>query len=315
MVDALRPILTNRSEIAADSTLVKITAANGDRLHAKVPLAEIIDIDVTEVRKVADKRFMLMASFDFVITRQNRPLFAVEIDGRHHSQDLQSFERDRKKDAISETVGLPMLRVSSDLALLRNGRRTILEYVVDSYYLFEAFFSAQEAGTIPWDEPFARSSIVETLPEGEVIRGLDAKTINYLAQCEHEGKIPNRVPDTFVIRVPNRRNVRCLAYLAVAPDRFIRADVQVRDFRFVGLTPGELAETLAVIEIGRIVEEWVVGDAPVAINRLRLARDFEELQHGVDDGHFVSAVSFSANAETAGGLPPLTVQLGRPTKG
>lgn len=72
MSDALRPILVNRPERAADATLGHLAAANDDRLLLKVGLAEAIDPNCEAVRKVADKRFMLMSHFDFLMTRHNR---------------------------------------------------------------------------------------------------------------------------------------------------------------------------------------------------------------------------------------------------
>lgn len=144
------------------------------------------------------------------------------------------------------------------------------------------------------------------------MRGLDSKAIRSLGRYEQQGKIPNRVPNTVVVRFPGRRNVRCLAYLAVTQDRFLRADVQVRDFRFVGLTPGELAESLAIMELQQRAATWISGSLAVAVNTERLAKDFGELQEAIDNGNFVSAGSHSTNALIAGGLPLLTIHFGRP---
>ena len=120
--DALRPIFANRPEEAADAALCGVVAANGDRLHTKVAFSEILNVDDPDLQFVADKRFMLMASFDFVVTRHNIPIFAVEIDGAAHARDPKVRLRDCKKDAACERAGLPLLRVSSNLAL-RHGSR------------------------------------------------------------------------------------------------------------------------------------------------------------------------------------------------
>jgi len=78
----------------------------------------------------------------------------------------------------------------------------------------------------------------------------------------------------------------------------------------VGITPSELAENLAIIEIADRVKKWLSNAAPVAINRERLAKDFAELQRAVNAGCFLSAGSHSANRVIAGGLPPLHVRFG-----
>jgi hypothetical protein len=127
---------------------------------------------------------------------------------------------------------------------------------------------------------------------------------------EQAGRLPSRIPDITVVTVPARRNVRCVAYLAVASDRFVFADVQVRDFRFIGIGPGELAESLALAELMDQAKRWLLGEA-VAINRSRLARTFHELQVAIDDGFLLSASASTTNLHAADGLPVLHVHFKR----
>jgi len=307
---AVLPILSNRPEIRADRDLQELVDGAGDRLYAKIPVAEVLDVDDAEVARAADRRFLLMASFDFVVSRDNRAIFCVEIDGRRHSFDHRTVERDRKKDAACEAAGLPILRVTSDLALRKAGERSILKYVADCYYLFEAFDQAQQSGLIPWDEPFDRSSLTEFDSDGRPIRSIDGEAIRYLALMEQAGRLPSGIPDTIVVTVPPRRNVRCVAFLAVAQDRFIFADVQVRDFRFVGIRPSEVAESLAFAELVDQAKCWLLGEA-VAINRIRLARTFHELQVAINRGLLLLARMSTSNSQIAGEVPPLRIHFGR----
>ena len=107
-------------------------------------------------------------------------------------------ERDRIKDQLCETAGLPLLRVTSDF-LRKEGRWNVLTYLVDAFYLAEAFYEAQEQGSIPWDEPFDAGSFIVTDDDGRrMFNNIDAPARDRLWAHYLARRLPAPIPDTFL---------------------------------------------------------------------------------------------------------------------
>ncbi len=192
-----KPVLVNLYEKVTDRLLTQAAKDRGDRLLTKVRLADVIDVDGLTGRA---KDYGLRAHLDFVMVdaETSEPLFAVELDGVQHRTDPVVQERDRLKDELCETAGLPLLRIRSDLTR-RHGRWIVLSYLVDAFYLERAFYEAQEQGTIPWDEPFDAGSFFMPGPDGlYTFNALDAVVRIRLHRYADAGRLPARSPDTFV---------------------------------------------------------------------------------------------------------------------
>lgn len=85
------------------------------KMSVKLPLAEFVSdkkfLDANEELK----KFVLNNShLDFAIYSEsiNKPLLAIEVDGKRHSEDIQK-ERDKKKEKILNYMNIPILRVPS----------------------------------------------------------------------------------------------------------------------------------------------------------------------------------------------------------
>ena len=87
-------------------------------MAVKLPLAEFV-IDKKFLDQNEDlKRFVLNNShLDFAIYSDsiNKPLLAIEVDGKYHNNEEQK-QRDEKKEKILNYMNIPLLRVSSKVA-------------------------------------------------------------------------------------------------------------------------------------------------------------------------------------------------------
>lgn len=301
----VKPVLVNFYEKATDRLLTSAAADNGDRLLTKVRLADVVDIDVFSGHA---KGYGLKAHLDFVMVdaKSSVPRFAVELDGRQHWADPRVRERDRLKDSICEESGLPLLRITSEFTRV-TGRWQVLSYIVQAFYLSEAFHTAQEQGTVPLDEPFDIGNFITKDDAGRYLfNTLDAPARLQMLNHWKNKRLPSFAPDEFLTVLPNERQVQAHAWLAVATDRYLIGRVRIRDFRFQGIAAAEIASQLAVAEVGNLADRWVAGEG-VACDGRELAKNMSEVQQAIDAGGFLSVAS--AGALRAGGTLPDAVQV------
>lgn len=301
----LRPILVNRYEKVTDQLLTAVAAEHGDRLLAKVRVADVMDVDSLTG---AVKHYGLSAHYDFVMIQADTsvPKFAVELDGTQHWTDPATQRRDRLKDQLSEWAELPLLRITSDFTQQR-GRWSVLTYVVDAFYLSEAFLAAQEAGSVPWDEPFDAASFLRRGDDGRLgFNTLDHEPRIELLRMFEAGRLPFFAPDEWHTKDVKARAVQTHAWMAVASNRYLVSRVRVRDFFFQGMSPSELSSQLAVAEFADLARRWLDGE-PVACDQRRLARHMAEVQDAIDAGGFLG--SGSGGAMKASGPLPTTINV------
>lgn len=295
----LLPLLSNRYEKAADELLQTFSTNTGDRLVPKTRLADVVDIDSLDDEIRGGRWFALSSQLDFVMVdgESGLPKFAVEMDGRQHWTDLEQRRKDATKDRICEDAGLPLLRVTSDF-VHTTGRWPLLSYAVDAFYMSEAFFDAQENGSVPQDEPFYHGNSLTPTHEGSgFLPGtFDALAIRDLRKLYQDGCIPRPIPNTFRVRSGEDRGVRAIAYLPVAKDRYLISESRVRDFRFQGISPHDLAEEICVVDIANSAADWLAGK-PVARNSMTMWKKAEEIQRLIDNGQIIGSGTGTGNVE------------------
>lgn len=295
----LRPVTSNRYETAADELLQAISIDAGDRLALKMRLADVIDIDSLDDLSPRDRWFVLSSHLDFVMLDHGSglPKFAVEMDGRQHWTDLDQRRKDAIKDRVCEEAELPLLRVTSDF-VSAFGRWPLLSYAVDAFYKSKAFFEAQESGLVPNDEPFYHGSFLTPIEGGAgfVVSTFDAVAIQDLWKLHAQGRIPRALPNVFRTRPGEDRGVRAIAYLPVAKDRYLISETRVRDFRFQGISPQDLAEEICIVDIANTVCDWLAGK-PVAHNSTAMRKKAEEIQRLIDNGQIGGTSCGTTNIE------------------
>jgi hypothetical protein len=78
----------------------------------------------------------------------------VEYDGPLHQSSAEQQERDAIKNELCRRAGLGLLRINDRYVTKLYRGMTVLRWIVEVTELEKAFYSAQEDGHIPWDEPF-----------------------------------------------------------------------------------------------------------------------------------------------------------------
>jgi len=134
-----------------------------DNVHAsvypKVRLADVFSITNSGISS-PEFSFALKSHFDFIIYNNitHLPLFAVEFDGKYHRTKIQK-DRDNIKDKLALKFNLPLLRINSRYLEVKYRNLDLLSWCVEIWFLADAFYSAQENGSVSYDEPFDPTSI------------------------------------------------------------------------------------------------------------------------------------------------------------
>jgi hypothetical protein len=104
--------------------------------------------------------FFTRAHVDFVVTNQEtKPLFVVEYDGPFHTSTVQR-QRDETKDTLCSGAGLGVLRINANHVTRRFRGISVLRWIIEVTELEKSFYDAQQAGHVPWDEPFDPAMVV-----------------------------------------------------------------------------------------------------------------------------------------------------------
>lgn len=98
-----------RGERLAYETITLITSKYNAQVFPHLRIKEVANKDWI---KEEDFDYALKGHIDFTICRDFVPVLALELDGRFH-QSVKSRERDRKKDQLCESLGIPLVRVDS----------------------------------------------------------------------------------------------------------------------------------------------------------------------------------------------------------
>src|SRR5437016_1348551 len=122
-MDYRKKILVNDFEVGTEDALRKAVTQWNARVFSKVGLDEVLNFEHGLTKD--EYWYARRAHFDFVVARADTtPVFAVEFDGPAHSSDTTVRERDQKKNAICEKLGMPLFRI--DGAYLKQLNRTSL---------------------------------------------------------------------------------------------------------------------------------------------------------------------------------------------
>jgi Protein of unknown function (DUF2726) len=284
-----RKILVNRYEQTADAQLKDVAESNGARVFPKLRVADVLAIDGSGISG-REYRYALQAHFDFVVAETDgTPYFAVEFDGPQHTTDRATIERDRLKESLCRRFALPLLRVDAD-HLRTSGRFTLLGWLVDLWFLYEAWCRAQEGGSVPWDESFFIPGFMEPSPGGGVrpIFDLGHQALLLLGQAHRMGLTPERLPELIQWpwlpgTQPTREDGRPLS----VDDGHLRAYVLLRmtaggvlvghgRCRATGFVPGadrELAEGLALADLAAKLRRYMAGDQRTSASDLTRVRN------------------------------------------
>jgi hypothetical protein len=286
-VDHRRKIISNSYEEATHEVVRKAATEYGARVFPKVRVADALEADWSGLTK-AEYGYALRAHFDFLIAGQDtKALFAVEFDGPHHENNPKTIARDELKRAVCDKLGLPLLRLDADYLRRRVGKFSLLGWLTEVWFMQEAFYAAQEAGSVPFDEPFIYSNIlgfgymeggrfveIDSLEPEEQVRLLIEHRSQIIVHRPYDPFLPHRasimrsykkgacqcpVPEEVTGTDPRGYEV-ALAILPVAPDSVIVGRSRVRSFMFPPVSPRELAVELSVVDAARKLKLYGEGN-------------------------------------------------------
>jgi len=262
----LRKKLMNSYEASTNEILQRIVTTYGATVFPKVRVADVLEIKGSGISDDLYK-YALMAHFDFVIADKNtEALFAVEFDGPHHSENTEAIANDHKKNVICERLGLPLLRIDGDFLNRTFRRFTLLSWLTELWFLEQAFYTAQEAGQVPFDEPFMYSLILSDsidLVHPENIKITFPYDLAYPARrlmidsyakgvCKHE------IPEIYTL-VPEDGYIESIALLPITDDTVLVGKARCRIFHFSPVVPSEACEDLAVFDLGEKLKNYRQG--------------------------------------------------------
>jgi len=288
-----RPLLS-RTERRVAERLGEIIGREGFRIFSQVKLSSAVDPLPTGLTR-EQWNYATRATFDFVVCDdETRPQFAIELDGLSHLTP-EAQRRDRLKEQVCDAAELELLRIESSSVDPGPRGRNVVEYLMDARAMFDAFVQAQEAGTVPWDEPYDYRSFVGPHPSGfDFVNELGGESRRAAFRAQREGQIAS-----FVIQGIHfswkSGNAEGWAWLRTGDDRFLFARTVIRSYRFrCGLGPGELAEDLSTAAIGDQLAAYLRGEA-VLVSASELARQLDAVRQrrgDIHDSYLIDHVMF-----------------------
>ena len=92
--------------------LKALTAGRPVHIAPKMRVVDVVEVSGSALDR-RTRQYAFMAHFDFVLIdlQSNRPICALELDGRQHATDAKTIERDRLKDFLCGVAGFPLVRV------------------------------------------------------------------------------------------------------------------------------------------------------------------------------------------------------------
>ena len=111
------------------SILLRQLSHSGYRIYPKVRLADAINKDQNEHLTSREFDYLSRAHLDFLVIRDELPIFAVEFDGLAHIHDQEAIERDVLKNRLCKAANLPVLRVTTS-EITERDKLTLLDYML-----------------------------------------------------------------------------------------------------------------------------------------------------------------------------------------
>ncbi|MFC1718471.1 DUF2726 domain-containing protein [Candidatus Poribacteria bacterium] len=255
----MRNPFLNKYEQITYSKIKAVTDKVGAIVFSKVRLADVLPINGSGISD-SDFRFALQSHVDFfVIDSEHLPLFSVEFDGPRHKNQIQ-IERDLIKNRLLKHFGHPYIRINSRYLDIKYRSLDLLTYFIDVWFLSEAFDAAQQAGYVPYDEPFDPASVIS----GGASNG---RLWPYWLSVDHqikieklwkEGKIAQMIPSHW-IGVDEQNNYRCISWILTDRNKGVYIKTGMREQNFHAVHCSDLLSQIAIFELYEKLEDVLQG--------------------------------------------------------
>ncbi len=260
-----RKKISNVSEIATRRILEKAIPRESS-VFEKLRVADALDIQNSGLND-EEYRYALAAHFDFVIADANKKAqFAVEFDGPRHISDTKTIRRDKLKDAICVKLGMPLLRVSSEFLQQKTGQFTLLDWIVELWFVQRGFWEAVKDGRLSSEADFCYwlTSTIRIVDE-EVITydyNLARPDDTFLRELHKKGHSKDYHPSIYRLMGDMNSNIVALGCFRIHNDAIIVGETRFRAFHFSPISVRELSADLVVMDVARKVRQYKVGKYP-----------------------------------------------------
>lgn len=291
--------ILNFHESAVDKMIGDYARERGYRVGLKPRLRDVIDIDGMTLDG-RERNFAFTSHIDFVVFDEQTllPVLAIEYDGPQHADATQA-ERDRIKNRLLDAAGLQLLRIDSQYAR-KEGRWRVLAYVLDMFEAGTAFYRAQEEGLIHEDEPFIHNLLLDTSTPGRLkFTGLDTDALASLGERLRARKI---LWYAQWWRSTDNGGTEARAVAGLPSGQYLSSLCNLRRFAITGISALELAEELAMAELGWMASAYEAGEA-VALNAEQGSALLDELSVKAETG-LKSAYGWELHASAGGAANP-----------
>lgn len=251
----LKKVLVNKYEEETDAALKEAAARSNALVFSKVGIKDILDIDKGRALLTKEEyNYAFKAHFDFVVTRADTsPVFAVEYDGSMHYDDPATIERDKKKNAICQKLGMPLLRIDSQY-LRRIGNFSLIGWLTELWFIYEGWVEAQEKGLVPYDEPFLYFLVLGYDPF--------AASRIFIQRVSEEKRVLDPAPKV-ATAISNQGYTRAIACVRVTEEITVLGHARCLFFMTCSIPSvgaHSLAEELAIVDAAEKLKRYWRGD-------------------------------------------------------
>ena len=258
----------NKYEEITYSKIKAITDGVDAHVFPKVRLADILPINRSGISG-SDFRFALQSHVDFlVIDSEHLPLFSVEFDGPTHKAPEQ-IKRDTTKNRLLKHFGHPYIRINSRYLDSKYRGLDLLTYFIDVWFLSEAFDEAQQAGYIPYDEPFDPASVIsDGSPGGRLWPyWLSVDHQNKIEKLWEEGKIAQMIPSHW-IGEDEHGNLRLISWILTDKHKGIYVETGMQEQNFHAVCCSDLLSQIAIFELYEKLKDVLQGKRKTISSRI-----------------------------------------------
>lgn len=272
---AMKKIFNYHEEVTHNK-LRDICKQHGVSVYPKLRIADILPIEKSGISDT-DYRFALQSHFDFVVVdSKHTPLFAVEFDGPTHNREEQK-SRDETKYRLCDRFEFPILRINARHLFDKYRNFDLLSWFVEVWFLREAFFEAQEAGGVPWDESFDPMLFLSLPSRKEKFPlWLSAELRVKIQRLSESGRCLDFGPSEW-IGVDSQGNYHGISWLMIDDKSGVFANSAMRSQRFP-IIESEILSEILVFEIYKELNAVLEGQSkPLSLTQLdEIIKDYSE---------------------------------------
>jgi len=250
----------NFHEEATNLRLNEVCGNYGAKAYPKVRVADVLLIENSGISNT-EYSYALKAHFDFVVCdKEHMPQFAVEFDGPSHNKKSQK-EKDQLKNKLCDRFDFPLLRINSNHLPKKYREYDLLSWLAETWFLSIEFHQAQEAGHVPWDEPFDPMMFINLPGKRTKFPMWLASEVRIKVQKLAEtGRIANGIISHW-IGIDENNNYHGIAWLKVSDEVGVISETAMRKQQFP-VSESELLSEILCFQVYEQLERVLKGENP-----------------------------------------------------